>query len=91
MNDARLEQRAIREAFELALADNIESWLWGADGTYKRSRPGKAGRAVQQTLVEELSDSPEAVPEPNEPIEIAVPAAPVVLRKKARARVKPKG
>jgi polyphosphate kinase len=74
LNDERLKQRVIHESLELPLADNTQSWLLQADGSYKRARPGK-GRAkgVQQTLIEDLAESPAAEPESSEVLEIARP------------------
>jgi len=75
--DERLKQRVIHEGLELPLADNTQSWLLQADGSYRRARPGKGrARSAQQTLIELLADAPAQRPGRSEPIEVE-PAAPV--------------
>ncbi len=69
IEERRLAQRVIGEALDPYLVDNAQAWILGADGKYKRVKPGVgARRAAQEVLLERLCD---------------VPHAPVVLREGA--------
>jgi polyphosphate kinase len=91
IGDERTKQRVIHEAFELALADNMQSWMLQPDGSYKRVRPGKGrAKAVQQLLIDALADTPASAGTPTEPLEIARPIRPRSRRSLAKpAKAKP--
>ncbi len=83
VTDERQKQRVIDEALELPLADNLQSWLLRADGSYKRTRPGKVrAKGVQQTLIERLAESTAAP----EVLEVARPSRPRTRPSTQRAR-----
>ncbi len=61
IEERRLAQRVISEALEPYLSDNAQAWILGADGKYKRVKPGAgARRAAQEVLLERLCDAPGA-------------------------------
>jgi polyphosphate kinase len=60
IEDKRLAARAIAEGLELYLEDDVQSWTLGADGRYRRSRPGKERpRSAQDELLERLCERAE--------------------------------
>ncbi|MCK6444768.1 MAG: polyphosphate kinase 1 [Planctomycetes bacterium] len=55
VDDQRLRQRIWSECLEPYLVDNVQSWLLGPDGKYRRARPGKERpRVAQEFLLERL-------------------------------------
>jgi len=59
--DRKLRQRVIKEGLNVYLADNVQAWDMGADGTYARRQPGKRdARGAQDELLAQLAASPKA-------------------------------
>jgi polyphosphate kinase len=55
IDDQRLRQRLVAECLEPYLVDNVQAWLLGPDGKYRRVKPGKEkARAAQEVLLERL-------------------------------------
>jgi polyphosphate kinase len=54
VQDARLKARLLNEGLAVPLADNAQAWTLGADGRWKRVKPGAAPRCAQRLLLEEL-------------------------------------
>jgi polyphosphate kinase len=61
--EPRLAERVRAECLEVYLEDNVQAWELGADGVYRRVRPGAAKpRAAQEILLERLcTQAPEVV------------------------------
>ncbi|HKC44284.1 MAG TPA: polyphosphate kinase 1 [Burkholderiales bacterium] len=53
--DKKLKARVIREGLQAYLADNVQAWEMGADGTYAPKQPGKARHSAQEELLEILA------------------------------------
>ncbi len=54
--DERVKARVIGEGLEAYLADNTQAWLLGADGKYRRAKPGNAKpRTAQLELLERFA------------------------------------
>ena len=59
--DRKLRQRVIKEGLNVYLADNVQAWDMGADGTYARKQPGKRdAHGAQQELLALLAASTKA-------------------------------
>jgi polyphosphate kinase len=57
VDDPKLKLRVVSEALDAYLADNVQAWLLQADGSWKRTRPGKQEPySAQQDLLARLSD-----------------------------------
>jgi polyphosphate kinase len=57
VEDPKLRKRIIDEALELYLGDNVQAWDQQADGSYRRSDPGRRKPAsAQATLLERLAE-----------------------------------
>jgi polyphosphate kinase len=54
VQDARLKARLLNEGLAVPLADTAQAWALGADGRWKRVKPGAAPRCAQRLLLEEL-------------------------------------
>jgi len=55
ITEGKLKKRIVREAIDLALADNINAWVLHSDGTYKRLHPGThPAKHLQSELTTEL-------------------------------------
>ncbi|MBM3985146.1 MAG: polyphosphate kinase 1 [Planctomycetes bacterium] len=52
--DARLKARLLHEGLAVPLSDTAQAWALGADGRWKRIKPGAAPRCAQRLLLEEL-------------------------------------
>jgi polyphosphate kinase len=51
--DERLAQRVYQEAIETYLVDNAQAWILGADGKYKKAKPGnQKPRVAQEELMQ---------------------------------------
>jgi len=53
--DKKLKARVIREGLQAYLADNVQAWEMGADGTYAPKQPGKSRHSAQEELLEILA------------------------------------
>jgi polyphosphate kinase len=53
--DKKLKARVIREGLQAYLADNVQAWEMGADGTYAPKQPGKSRHSAQEELLETLA------------------------------------
>jgi polyphosphate kinase len=58
--DRKLKARVIKEGLRTCLADNVQAWEMGPDGTYTRRRTGRVARSAQAELLQELGASSEA-------------------------------
>jgi len=59
VDERRLAHRVISEGLDPYLADNAQAWVLGADGKYKRLKPGaQTRRAAQDVLMERLCEQP---------------------------------
>jgi polyphosphate kinase len=57
IEDPKLKLRVVSEGLDAYLADNVQVWLLQADGTWKRTRPGKQEPySAQQDLLARLSE-----------------------------------
>ena len=56
ITEKKYKTRVIREALDMAMEDNVNAWVLGPDGTYKRLHPGtEPSLHLQSRLVDELS------------------------------------
>jgi len=53
--DKKLKARVIREGLQAYLADNVQAFEMGADGTYAPKQPGKSRHSAQEELLEILA------------------------------------